>query len=419
MKFLIFYIYIIFFLLIKNIQGKSTEIESDNPYGPPGFYSYGIPELNLNSIEINPEIKNDQIYQLTDSNFDELIRDGRFYKWFILFYMKDCEICITAQKEIDIIFNQIKNVIKYNKIRFAECDVNDNFLTYFRFNITGLGTPYMIIVDNKKMYESKSNPSDPNFKNHLKIELLFVDKKLLLPFPKNNILKVFWNIIIVTFEKVVDEINQNLNNHDINITLTPRALLIGILISLYVILELLNYLLKFVFAIVLPENIHKGYIINDKTYTESTVSDIIAKSKNNLNLNNNGNRDVNFEGVGEEEGDDKKKGEEEDGEEEEVEVEGEEDEGEEGEGDGEKEGEEGDGEGEGEGEGEENGEGEGDGDGEEEGEGEREGEEDQEVEDQEEEDDEKDEEENKNVFVRKSRKKKFIKRRNKKKKRKN
>ena len=48
-----------------------------------------------------------KIYDLNDIIFDYMIRDGKIYRWFILFYSKTCGHCRRAKKEINKVFEEL------------------------------------------------------------------------------------------------------------------------------------------------------------------------------------------------------------------------------------------------------------------------------------------------------------------------
>ena len=127
---------------IKKIVKPNEQIKFDNVNEEEGFFS------------------SEKIHELNDITFDYIIRDGQIYRWFILFYSRSCGHCKRAKKEILKIFDTYKN--KTN-LRFAEIEAYQNTMTNIRFNVTGV--PYMIIVENKSMYEMDLFPNYDNLKD--------------------------------------------------------------------------------------------------------------------------------------------------------------------------------------------------------------------------------------------------------------
>ena len=80
--------------------------------------------------------------------FDYMIREGKIYRWFILFYSKTYGHCRRVRKEINKVFEDLKT----NKtLRFAQMEAYDNTLTKVRFNIAGV--PYIILIENNSILE--------------------------------------------------------------------------------------------------------------------------------------------------------------------------------------------------------------------------------------------------------------------------
>ena len=151
-----------------------------------------------------------KIHELNDISFDFIIKDGKIYRWFILFYSRSCGHCKRAKKEILKIFDTYKN--KTN-LRFAEIEAYQNTMTNIRFNVTGV--PYMIIVENKSMYEMDLFPNYDNLKDFIFTNFTEV-KDDLKPFPKKvKFAYVAWLILKQTLDDFTSSFNRFLTNRGI------------------------------------------------------------------------------------------------------------------------------------------------------------------------------------------------------------
>ena len=166
----------------------------------------------------------DKIYQLNDLNFDHLIRDGKIYRWFILFFSKTCGHCRRAKKEINKIFQEFKN---NGTIRFAEMEAYDNTLTNVRFNITGV--PYIILVENKSIYELDLFPNYDNLKNFILTNFSEVEEEL-KPLPKKvRFTYVAWVIFKQTLDSITGSFNNLLKRKGINIKFNSYVFILTVL----------------------------------------------------------------------------------------------------------------------------------------------------------------------------------------------
>ncbi len=125
--------------------------------------------LLLNQIGTS-KIKN--YYNLTDSNFDNLvITDNKKIKWLILFYVQNCKFCHQTIKilEKDIIPHYSKN----SDIKFGLIDCDKNLWLAIRFNLSY--TPYVILIENNKLYQFKTFPGKDSFINFIDEEKTIED----------------------------------------------------------------------------------------------------------------------------------------------------------------------------------------------------------------------------------------------------
>ena len=148
-----------------------------------------------------------KIHELNDISFDFIIKEGKIYRWFILFYSRSCGHCKRAKKEILKVFNDYKNI---SNLRFAEMEAYQNTMTNVRFNITGV--PYMILVENNSIYEMDLFPNYDNLKDFILTNFTEV-KDELKPLPKKiKFAYVAWLIL----KQTLDDITANFNGYLLN-----------------------------------------------------------------------------------------------------------------------------------------------------------------------------------------------------------
>ena len=206
MKF-IFLILISF--LIKNILTKENTSSTKAKYIKKTVKPNGPIKID-NVNEEEGFFSSEKIHELNDITFDYIIRDGQIYRWFILFYSRSCGHCKRAKKEILKIFDTYKN--KTN-LRFAEIEAYQNTMTNIRFNVTGV--PYMIIVENKSMYEMDLFPNYDNLKDFIFTNFTEV-KDDLKPIPKKvKFAYVAWLILKQTLDDFTSSFNRFLTNRGI------------------------------------------------------------------------------------------------------------------------------------------------------------------------------------------------------------
>ena len=171
----------------------------------------------------------DKIYDLNDLLFDHIIRDGKIYRWFIIFYSKTCGHCRNAKREISKVYEIYKN----NKtLRFAQIEAYDNSLTNVRFNITGV--PYMILVENNTMYELDLFPNFDNLKNFVNTNFSEVKDELKLLPIKVKFHYVAWVIFRQTLESITDSFNHLLNRKGIKIKFNPYVFIISVFLTIII-----------------------------------------------------------------------------------------------------------------------------------------------------------------------------------------
>ena len=172
-----------------------------------------------NTSKVNHEIYNEDkgyfspelIHELNDISFDYYIRQGKIYRWFILFYSRSCGHCKRAKKEIQKIFEDYKNI---SSLRFSQIEAYQNTMTNVRFNISGV--PYMILVENNTIYEMDLFPNYDNLKDFIFTDFKEV-KDELKPLPKKvKFIYVTWLILKQTLGDFTQSFNKFLKKEGIS-----------------------------------------------------------------------------------------------------------------------------------------------------------------------------------------------------------
>ena len=151
-----------------------------------------------------------KIHELNDITFDYTIRDGKIYRWFIIFYSRSCGHCKRAKKEISKIFETYNNI---SNLRFAQIEAYQNTVTNIRFNISGV--PYMILIENRSMYEMDLFPNYDNLKDFIFTNFTEVEGDL-KPIPRKvKFAYVAWVILKQTLDDITNNFNTFLSNKGI------------------------------------------------------------------------------------------------------------------------------------------------------------------------------------------------------------
>ena len=215
--------FLLFIILISKIvlkeEGKSSkESQKENE-------KEKVVLENLN--EENGYFSGSKIHELNDLFFDYKIRDGKIYRWFILFYSKTCGHCMRAKREIKKVFEELKT---NDTLRFAQIEAYDNTMTNVRFNITGV--PYIIVVENNTMYELDLYPNYENLKKFIFTTFSEV-KDEIKPFPKKvKFHYVAWVIFKQTLDSVTASVNNLLKRKNIKIQFNPYVFILTVLLSI-------------------------------------------------------------------------------------------------------------------------------------------------------------------------------------------
>ena len=223
-KFLLFIIFISKIILKE--EGKSTTKNQKEKYKDKDSKTKEKVVLE-NLDEEKGYFTGSKIHDLNDLFFDYMIRDGKIYRWFILFYSKTCGHCMRAKREIKKVFEELKS---NDSLRFAQIEAYDNTMTNVRFNITGV--PYIIIVENNTMHELDLYPNYENLKKFIFTNFSEV-KDELKPFPKKvRFHYVAWVIFKQTLDSVTASVNKFLTKKNIKIQFNPYAFILTVLITI-------------------------------------------------------------------------------------------------------------------------------------------------------------------------------------------
>ena len=92
--------FLLLFLCLQTIILKEEGKTKNNTEDEKSLESYN---------EEEGYFQGNKIYDLNDLLFDFIIRNGKIYRWFILFYSKTCGHCRNAKREISKVFELYKN----------------------------------------------------------------------------------------------------------------------------------------------------------------------------------------------------------------------------------------------------------------------------------------------------------------------
>lgn len=213
----------------KNKLDNETDSKSDNKKSnkkPKKEKKEQAPLPPIESISIIPEdlynIPNDNVYSLTDDNFDNTLQNGKNYKWFVLLYSDLCAHCDFARREIRKIFPDYQ----YSKtLRFAEIEINKNPLTNKRFNIAHV--PFIFMLKNNKMIILDLYPRQKNLKKFIETDYRLLLPEEIRPFPpKKEPKRSTWENIKKFIEDITSGINEILKEYGFKFELTPMILII-------------------------------------------------------------------------------------------------------------------------------------------------------------------------------------------------
>ena len=191
----------IFFIIIllKLTEGQKDKVLDLN------YDKYG--EMDIPNHFIN----------LTSSNFDNLVQNGKYNRWLLIFYTEDCNFCkhiITLVNKI-IEENEFKNDIKFGKV-----ELTYNLRLQIRFNITKI--PFIVLVNNYKMYEMKFLPTEQSLTNFVDSENFDEFKDFMKYFPQDlSFFEFIKNMVDFAFKDGAKKLNVFLKKKNISFQFTP------------------------------------------------------------------------------------------------------------------------------------------------------------------------------------------------------
>lgn len=109
--------------------------------------------LTILSVMINTK---QEINNLTGSNFELEVKNGKNNKWLVVFYIETCPHCITAKEAI----SQVVNSDTPQGAMFGQVECRSNMWLCMRFNINRV--PYIVLIHDNKMFELDSHPTKTN-----------------------------------------------------------------------------------------------------------------------------------------------------------------------------------------------------------------------------------------------------------------
>lgn len=186
-------------------------------------------------INTTPDEKYQEMLQLTDTNFDKEIAtlSENGVKWFLIFYVDTCGYC---KKAIETLKEEI--IPKYednDKIRFGGVNCNTNIWLSIRFNITYI--PYMVLLENNKMYEFKNHLSPESFEKFVNEEKTIEDA-LEIPLHSTYFF-LFKTIAKESYFVLKENIQQFMKRHGYNIQIS-NYVMVGIIFSSVIMLVLIE-----------------------------------------------------------------------------------------------------------------------------------------------------------------------------------
>ena len=200
---------------------KTPNTTTKNP--KPKKYRQNIPPPLKSTSKIpndTSQISNKDIYSLNDLTFDMVLRGGNNYKWLVILYSETCGHCEHARREIRKVFPDYKNS---TSIRFAEIEINKNYLTNLRFDIEGV--PYIFLLQNESIYELDLFPSEKNLRKFIETNFSEVEEDL-KPFPT---MVPFYTVAFVVisniFRGITNLINDFIFDLGFEFEFTPTVLL--------------------------------------------------------------------------------------------------------------------------------------------------------------------------------------------------
>ena len=176
---------------------------------------------------------------LTSSNFDDYVQSGKKNRWLIIFYTEKCAFC----KQIKSMMNKIIESQEFiNDIKFGKVDLTYNLRLQIRFNLTQI--PYIILVNNYKMYEMQFLPTEKSLTNFIDSQNLKEFEEFKKDFPQElSFFEFMKNLVNFSFQDGSKRINSFLKEHNISFQFTPLSLFLISMIIGVPIATLINILI--------------------------------------------------------------------------------------------------------------------------------------------------------------------------------
>lgn len=132
-------------------------------------YKFNLLIVCLIFTAINTIEKEENIYNLTDSNFSEYINSNTEEKWILIFYLNDCVHCKQAIQSVGNILKISKLYSKpENRVNIGKIECEENNFICISYNIKSV--PFIVKLENHKMIKFTKNPSDIELKAFIEAE---------------------------------------------------------------------------------------------------------------------------------------------------------------------------------------------------------------------------------------------------------
>ena len=181
-----------------------------------------------------------KIYELNDTSIDDIIQEGKIYRWLILFYSNLNKNCTKTKKEMETIFNSFHDI---PELRFAQMDINENIMTKIRLNIDKI--PYIILLENGTYYEMKLNLTHENLEDYIFTIFSEVKSDLKIWPKKVKYIQALYVIYEKKFENLIYEFNQFLAKYGIKIHFNIKGFIFTIIFIIIIIYFSIKLLFSF------------------------------------------------------------------------------------------------------------------------------------------------------------------------------
>lgn len=124
--------------------------------------------LICSSLVINST--NIEVRNITDSNFDQEVNDGRTNSWLVMFYLNTCPHCKVAKEGLYKIAKN-EELTSEDKVRIGKVECSANVMSCMRFNVTRV--PYIVLIEDQKLFELNTYATE-----HTMLKLITEEKLL-------------------------------------------------------------------------------------------------------------------------------------------------------------------------------------------------------------------------------------------------